>query len=109
MDRELRDKWVAKLRDPETKQCKGALEKNDSNCCLGVLCNAVGIEKGSPFLTRDIYFHFTSYDEWKSSLPPTGFQGLSFKQIQKLYKMNDSGSTFPEIADWIEQNIPVEG
>jgi hypothetical protein len=46
MKREVRDLWVAALRDTDTyPQTKGALHNSDGYCCLGVLCE-VAVKAG---------------------------------------------------------------
>ena len=45
MKKEIADKWVEALRSGKYKQGKSALKKDDSFCCLGVLCDIIG--KGS--------------------------------------------------------------
>ncbi len=56
MNPEIKAEWVARLRDPETKQTKGTLNRITEarihrgtvpvgNCCLGVLCE-IAAEKG---------------------------------------------------------------
>ena len=38
MNQEIKAQWVADLRDPNRKQCKGLLENDEgAQCCLGVL------------------------------------------------------------------------
>jgi len=46
MDVQLKAKWIAALRSGEFKQAQGELHdaRNDSYCCLGVLCKVVGAE-----------------------------------------------------------------
>ena len=39
----LKDKWIAALRSGKYKQGKGALQRNESFCCLGVLCEVAGV------------------------------------------------------------------
>lgn len=45
MKQEIKDRWVARLRDPLQKQAKGALRRGDARCCLGVLCE-IAVEDG---------------------------------------------------------------
>jgi hypothetical protein len=106
MKRKLRDEWVAKLRDPYTKQRKGALETGTGNCCLGVLANICKIPKE---LVDGGFVNFKFDTGFQSTvLVPEGFHGLRFGDINNLTYKNDTGITFPQIADWIEGNILVE-
>lgn len=51
--------WVAKLREPDLPQTKGALKKDDGFCCLGVACEVSGlgkwIEEGQDGMTTFYY------------------------------------------------------
>lgn len=99
MDQELKEKWVKALRSGEYPQGEGFLFMNGAYCCLGVLnvCSGIstediqGIAIGN---TEALLFPNGDYPKDRVSDP-----------IMKLMEMNDSGSTFPEIADWIEKNL----
>ena len=41
MKTEIKEKWLTALRSGNYKQTKGTLRKNNSFCCLGVLCDIV--------------------------------------------------------------------
>jgi len=101
MKRELRDKWCTALRSGKYKQGRGQLRnKDDEFCCRGVL-ESLGCT-------------------WEDRIPikdgvPMGhkcklFPDILSSEIQtELAKMNDfSDYSFSLIADWIENNIPVE-
>ena len=50
MKKDIKERWVAKLRDPNIKQTQGVLKKQIGDnefayCCLGVLCE-VAVEDG---------------------------------------------------------------
>ena len=101
--------WVAALRSGKYKQTKCALWARDggSFCCLGVAC--------------DIY----PYAEWEGGtflgrvtvLPPDvqGWLGINLvgglprpaysRGSTTLISLNDSGSTFDQIADVIEEKL----
>jgi len=108
MKRQLRDKWAEKLRDPRTQQSRGALETNFGYCCLGVLANICEVPK--QLRNTGIWMDFKFGNGFESaSVVPTGFHGLTLRHINTLTVMNDTdGVSFPQIADWIEANIPVE-
>ena len=36
--------WLARLRDPNSKQAHGRLRKKDAMCCLGHRCEVVGVK-----------------------------------------------------------------
>jgi hypothetical protein len=92
MDPELKAKWVAALRSGEYQQTTGQLRKRDGYCCLGVLCAAIAAD----------------YDPGNGFLPMkfADEAGISGKVESSLIEMNDTQrKTFPEIADWIEENL----
>ena len=39
MRKEIAERWVARLKSGEIKQCRGALRIGEARCCLGVLCD----------------------------------------------------------------------
>lgn len=116
-------KWVAKLRDPNSKQTVGRLGTADGRrCCLGVACDvavengvipAPHIPQGSPDLSifygslgaESILPHEVS--EWLGiEMDPILGYADSEKEIdaQRATFFNDSlGWTFPQIADAIEE------
>ena len=132
MDKSIKDKWCAKLRDPNTKQTRGYLINEEGQCCLGVLSEVMGV--------RVDYEHKRTYDytEWTSGeddhareqeamdeeeqIPPPAFAesiGLTYKDMTTLTRMNDGnqmagikenqtskigGKTFSQIASYIEEN-----
>lgn len=122
MKKDLRDKWVADLRSGEYAQVTGTLvqrpiesapQMTQGFCCLGVLCVSAGYEpqwhhpenpKGFFRIKPQPYDAGRRvYDELSS-----GDFGLGSKDIKHCIDMNDSGTSFEKIADWIEGNIAVE-
>ena len=98
MNKQLRDEWVRALRSGEYEQGRGRLRKGNGEdakyCCLGVL----GVVCGSPDieLLHDVMTHINATTELLTSLR------------MRLIDMNDRDlMSFPEIADWIEANVPV--
>lgn len=95
MNQELKTKWVEALRSGRYLQGTSNLCRHGKYCCLGVLCEVAG---------RD--------DDWRDwNIKPflgDGSYGIHEKQAEELADMNDSGKTFPEIADWIEKEIPAD-
>lgn len=105
MDRELRDRWVADLRSGKHRQATGYLHPfREGYCCLGRLCEVVGLEK-----TRYGRAWLYTLDQVSATatLPFTLARRveLDYQTITLLQTMNDTGSTFAEIADYIEQNL----
>lgn len=102
MEPELKEKWIAALRSGEYKQGKDCL-RTDSNeyCCLGVLADVIN---------PDVWRASSSYYIWDkaNTLFFTNSKeeelGIHF-EATALMEMNDSGKSFPEIADYIEEKL----
>lgn len=108
MTKELKDAWVAALRSGEYRQARGALttrifddEADDGAygtygyCCLGVLMEIACPD--SKYLW-----------EYSATIADTerGRVGLKLDDHEHCIKMNDiEHKTFPQIADWIEENL----
>lgn len=99
MNPEIKQKWVEALRSGRYKQEKGALLVQASGgagyCCMGVLCEIVD---GLPPFKGQV---FPTETTWKTC------GGLELMGLENtLSLMNDQeGKTFPEIAQWIEENL----
>lgn len=105
---ELKQKWLDALRSGKYKQGRKALhsdkyEDGDRYCCLGVLCKVADI----PLKDSQQIQAYTIL----ASLLDTGQT-----KTDKLINMNDGDeytlpprapSSFAEIADWIEDNMPA--
>ena len=90
MDAKLKEDWVKALRSGAYRQGLGSLNQGSSYCCLGVLVVVAGLDM----------------EEAKMSYATIPLQDGA---INKLQSMNDiDGRTFPEIADYIEANIPTD-
>lgn len=115
MPKELKSKWTEALRSGKYEQGEGVLydKESDSYCCLGVLCSIVGL---------------SSYDIVRAAVPDGDFykdnnielggrwslmaeeRNYQDSAEYELTMMNDGEEgfdkkTFPEIAEWIEENI----
>ena len=111
MKKELRDAWVARLRDPANKQYHRQMfaydKNNTATCCLGQLCIANG------YVRREITGHEDETAVRQITDPPYYYQFvkeiIGIKNKDYCIEMNDRlGKSFIEIADWIEANISVE-
>jgi len=88
----FRTDWINALRSGEYKQTRGEMVSiTGGHCCLAVGCRV----KGATFEQLD-----------GSLWPPIAFKlGLTESEESELSILNDGkGKTFPEIADYIEQN-----
>lgn len=124
MKADLKAKWLTALRSDKYTQGQGFLRGGDDTfCCLGVLCEVAGFEwrdpteeddeaagvfvtgesDGSEHLNHDEYVALGLDDEQAAE----GDFTFSETRSTRLSQMNDDGSDFSEIADWIEENVPV--
>jgi hypothetical protein len=117
MTPELKAKWIEALRSGEYEQGDGALFSNGKYCCLGVLLaitkddfnqryqgfisSGVAARIGIPVAPQEQVERFTD-----SGCSTVEENETSSFQLQAAAR-NDSGWSFREIADWIEQQ-PLE-
>lgn len=130
MDPYVREKWLNALLSDNYRQGTGALAASPHDdptrlhyCCLGVLCDVVGLEaKGDAYIGKRA---FGAEDE-AGALPTMVWRGLGLPSANPsipvglrldrphrdsitLAEMNDDGFTFAQIADVIRHFIkPVE-
>ena len=90
--------WVAALKSGEYKQCQQFLAIEGKYCCLGVAL----LVNHNLETTFDGHFDAEDVSDWCNLLRD---DHLTYEVIDTLAKMNDSGSSFNEIADWIEENL----
>lgn len=112
MDTEVKKAWVKALRSGDYKQGQNklALRKphgKTKHCCLGVLCEITpGVKRRQQF---DPYFgiYEIAFDGEYGYLPPELREriGLPGDEQEHLTVLNDSGKTFAEIADYIEEKL----
>ena len=111
MDPEAKQRWTKALRSGKYKQGQKALHCNEGKfCCLGVFAD----------IEHDGYWeliggtwgiklpHFERATFHSSGSLPAKFRdqfGLHEEAQGELITMNDSGVSFKEIADWIEENL----
>lgn len=97
VNKEFIKKWVATLRSGDYKQGKRYLRFNDKFCCLGVACDI--IDKTKWYAYGNIY----NYGIFTSVLDDDTVKYIGLDDQNYLIAMNDSGKTFDEIADYIEE------
>ena len=122
MEPEIKAEWIKRLRSGDYVQGINALRDNyDKHCCLGVLCE-IAVE-------REITERWENYAEWPGTYAygsndddslKTGtmpdevwkWAGLyddvgsykdNYNDVATLTHLNDTGSTFDEIANVIER------
>ena len=105
--------WVEALRSGEYAQIAGGLRRGDEYCCLGVACEISDLGEWEPYPdSPDAAFAFMGMGshlplavcDWLGLLNEFG----SFENSDEpdtadgLMAMNDTGTSFAEIADLIE-------
>jgi hypothetical protein len=111
VDAKVKAIWVEALRSGVYTQAQGSLKRGDSYCCLGVLCDVTG----------NGYFELIPGFNVSEGLVSLGVDGetvvfglpgelrkqfnIPAASVCQLAHKNDTGSTFAEIADWIEANL----
>ena len=127
MNPEIKAQWVAALRSGEYKQGVGYLHRDDTFCCLGVLCD-LAIKAGAPEVEENRHpaGSMSTYNgselvlpssvmEWaglSSSDPILVDESREVNECLPVSEFNDSGVTFNgggftfnEIADLIEAQL----
>lgn len=103
---------VDALRSGEYEQTEGTLENNKGNCCLGVACREYIKAGNSLEIGTTNNTQCTTFNGEHNFLPIVVQEWLGMKvrtdvrsSIQtELIDMNDNGSTFIDIADFIVAN-----
>lgn len=115
-------KWVEALRSGKYKQGQEMLMRYNEGgyCCLGLACEIAGIKIESGY-AYSFPFDLLKKKEISIDSLPAILQEDCFgtykadlsveEQVNfncKLAKLNDTGHTFQQIADWIEANVHFE-
>lgn len=102
MNQEIKVKWLEALRSGKYQQGSMQLKDpfNNTYCCLGVLCDITGCKWNASYAT---------YKQNSSNITvPMSLReelGLIGPDCRILMEMNDRGTSFNEIADYIEKNL----
>lgn len=109
MNVDIGKKWVAALRGGSYSQTTKVLFDGEGYCCLGVLCSVLGYPflSSGPSLSRPGEESFAC-EGAETFLPDAVRQstGITAQAESDLVNLNDSqGSTFLEIAEYIEANM----
>ena len=123
MKSDIKELWVKALTDGSYEQGTNALKVDNQFCCLGVLCDLHAKATGNDWKVIDgNYFYLDNEEllpekvmEWaglNSQCPQveTEDQDLEtddawYKSIETLADLNDSGSSFEEIAQLIKEQL----
>ena len=112
MNPQIKQKWVSALRSGDYQQTQGRLRKEDGFCCLGVLCDLYAKDNNvewEPPGYNDAYV----FQEFESNLPSSVMEWADLEYCNPhvnggestLVRLNDSGCTFEQIADVIEEQL----
>lgn len=125
MNEEIKERWLARLRDGSRQQGEGRLEKirgdgTSEFCCLGVLCE-LAVEDGviTRTVTEDEDVPLVRYDgeEHYPSAKVREWAGLEdarssrvsgdvkTREAVDLARANDEGKDFADIARYIERGL----
>jgi hypothetical protein len=109
MNSQVKQLWVEALRSGLYKQGIGVLRNTENEyCCLGVLCDIYDDQGwGQPNDYMYPYFGSEGFlplkvQEWAGI---TNEGQLISAEDHTLVHFNDTGSSFTEIADFIEENF----
>ncbi len=112
----LKAEWLKWLRSGKYEQCEAALYDGKGFCCLGVLCDIAVSgewEYNENTMTwlppRSARQKITAeqFDNREHHLSEEAYTrlGLTKGDWTDLADMNDTGSTFKDIADYIESEL----
>jgi len=112
MNPQIKQKWVSALRSGEYQQTRNYLRTDNRFCCLGVLCDLY-IKENNVEWEPSIYSDAYMFQNMVAALPLSviewsgveGYNPLVNDEIGTLAGLNDSGSTFEQIADVIEKQL----
>jgi hypothetical protein len=115
LDKHLKKDWIAALESGEFKQTKITLVNERGYCCLGVLCEIMPhtekeYEYGGNY---GIFTNTFDEDDYGYNLREEGLlrketldlTGISEDEQEKLIRMNDTGRSFKEIAQYIRKKL----
>ena len=115
LEKGFKKKWLEALRSGKYKQCNGTLCYDGRYCCLGVAGKVAGM-RDSTLQLNDSFDADVKQDGrswWIGSLKNMKRKipnilhgdGDSDVVVSTLIDMNDTGKSFSEIADYIEENL----
>ncbi len=118
MNKKIKAKWIEALRSGKYKQTKEVLHDGDGFCCLGVLCEVLGIPKYYGEESGRWWFYSNNRREYEvlpadiakdmgltvdgALAEPVAFAGA---ELNDLAHLNDRGADFIFIADVIEKQL----
>lgn len=106
MKPEIKAQWLAALRSGDYQQGTSLLHYEDRFCCLGVLCDLYAKDTGNAWDSEAFGSVCNMYGQ-DGTLPlqVQEWAGLEYSNPMDLAGRNDSGATFEELAELIEENL----
>jgi hypothetical protein len=110
--REIATRWLARLRDPKSKQAWRLLQDHDHACALGhgalVCADLLGLPVKRGFLRRPAEPNRRAFvSDVIKRMVAFGFKEACLNHVIKL---NDQDwLSLPEIADWLENQLQRDG
>ena len=111
MNPQIKQKWLNALRSGEYQQGQYCLRKEDKFCCLGVLCDLYGKENNMEWEINEDSGKYMFQNKGAERLPLFVVEWAGVESYNpeiceiSLSELNDTGSTFNEIADLIETHL----
>lgn len=101
MNQKIKKQWVEALRSEDYDQGIGYLKANDKFCCFGVLCDIHSKNNEEKWEEEKYMGNVALFP-----IPLMDWSGIHSQPIiDDLIDRNDSGESFSEIADIIEQKL----
>jgi len=115
MNSKIKEKWLNALRSGEYNQQQNYLKTDEGFCCLGVLCDLYAKENNVDWKKDKDFDEYTMFG-YVGKLPEhvVKWAGLNNQSPEVkddngncvfLINLNDTGSTFREIAGLIEKSL----
>lgn len=102
---DFKSRWVSALRSGSYPQAKNFLRTEEGFCCLGVACDLVN-QEGWKKVKVPIAVVYGWEDKNGNHINSVGYPPfIPNVASRKLAEMNDAGSSFDEIANWIEESL----
>lgn len=110
MNAEVKEQWLKALRSGDYQQGSNRLNRDGGFCCLGVLCDLhakkhridwIDGQECQMYLNESVYLP-TRVASW-AGMGKFGCIAKPDGHVVDLAALNDSGRTFNEIADVIEE------
>lgn len=106
MDQELKDRWVAALRSGDYSQARNSLRVADIGyCCLDVLADLISPQGWLPPRPHGAQPWQPPDESGDSRIALLPEAMLDAPTQTSLIGLNDSGKTFGEVADYIEEKL----